>query len=94
MDSIELFCHLFLSLHKIAYPIIRDYEKPVLFNNKAGITSYAETNNNSNQLDFPNHSLKIQRHPSTPPAASPPAVPKIRKDFPETWLWETVTLHE
>lgn len=74
-----------------AYPVISDYEKPVLFHNKAGIESYAE---NLSLPDFPNQSLKIQRHPSTPPGAPPPTVPKIRKDFPETWLWETVTLNE
>lgn len=62
--------------------------------NKAGIVSYAETNLNLSLPDYPNQSLKIQRHPSTPPVASPPIVPKIRKDFPETWLWQTVILHE
>lgn len=72
------------------YPIIREYDKPVLFN-KAGAVSHTEALGLAAYADQPG---KIQRHPSQPPVAAPSHVPKIRKDFPETWLWQTFNIDE
>lgn len=72
------------------YPIIREYDKPVLFN-KAGVVSHTEALGVAVYADQPG---KIQRHPSQPPVAAPSQVPRIRKDFPETWLWQTINMDE
>lgn len=72
------------------YPIIREYDKPVLFN-KAGAVSHSEALSLAVYADQPG---KIQRHPSQPPVAAPSHVPKVRKDFPETWLWQMVNVNE
>lgn len=71
------------------YPIIREYDKPVLFN-KAGAVSQAEA---LSLTAYSDHPSKIQRRPSIPPVAAP-SHPKVRKDFPETWLWHTIILDE
>lgn len=72
------------------YPIIREYDKPVLFN-KAGVVSHTEALSLAVYADQPG---KIQRHPSAPPAAASSHLPKIRTDFPETWLWQSIQLDE
>lgn len=69
------------------YPIIREYDKPVLFN-KAGAVSQLEA-----LTVYSDHPGKIQRRPTIPPAAAP-SQPTVRSDFPETWLWHTIILDE
>lgn len=68
------------------YPIIRDYDRPVLFN-KAGINAQPEALNFESYAAQPGKS----HHPA-PLTAAPLPSPKIRKDFPETWLWQSINL--
>lgn len=70
------------------YPIIREYDKPVLFN-KAGVVIHTEA-----LAAYADHPGKIQRRPSIPPTAAPSHLPKVRSDFPETWLWQSIILDE
>lgn len=72
----------------IVFPIIREYDKPVLFN-KAGVVIHPEA-----LAAYADHPGKIQRRPSIPPTAAPSHVPKVRTNFPETWLWQSIILDE
>lgn len=67
------------------YPLIRDYDRPILFN-KAGVV-------HSEPLTaaYTSQTSKIQQLPSAPSAGSP-AAPKLRTNFPETWLWQSIML--
>ncbi|XP_031620960.1 CD109 antigen-like [Contarinia nasturtii] len=80
---------LFTNAKQDVYPIIRESYKPLLFN-KAGV-AHPET---LTSAMYANQPSKIQRHPSQPPTAAPSHVPKMRKDFPETWLWQTINIDD
>lgn len=69
------------------YPIIREYDRPVLFN-KAGVISQPEA------LSFASYAAQPGKvhHPAAPLSAGPPPSLKVRKDFPETWLWQSINL--
>lgn len=68
-------------------PIIREYDRPVLFN-KAGINVQPEAQIFDSYAAQPG---KVH-HPSAPLTAAPVPSPKIRKDFPQTWLWQSINL--
>lgn len=59
------------------YPLIRDYERPVLLANKAGIVA-------------PHLELSLSPYASSPNGLS--VAPKARTNFPETWIWQSINL--
>lgn len=55
--------------------------------NKAGVAQ-------AEALSYAAQPVNFQRHPSAPPAAGPSPLPKVRKDFPETWLWQFTNIEK
>lgn len=83
------FCLIFFFSFTV-YPIIREYDKPLLFD-KASTGLQLEALTSGSHSD---NQGKIQRRPPISPVAAPSHVPKVRQDFPETWLWQTIILDE
>lgn len=61
------------------YPVIRDYNSPDVFNNKAGVVaSFAAP-------------AAFHRHQPEAVVNKKPVEPEhVRKEFPETWLWQAI----
>lgn len=55
--------------------------------NKAGFSDSGASG--ASAVNFSASPLAFNRRPVLPEGASP-APPKIRKDFPETWLWHSI----